>query len=107
MFFRIKLVDFGADAAFGGGDDKEHELSFTPIIAGWNSFDIPLTDFVGLTTTGHIAQLSRTAPRRTPQNQLAYAIVLTQISQYELLLQQPEPKHPVDSLLAFHRDQVW
>jgi hypothetical protein len=55
--FRIKLVDFGADAAFGGGDDKEHELSFTPIIAGWNSFDIPLTDFVGLTTTGHIAQL--------------------------------------------------
>ena len=55
--FRIKLVDFGADAAFGGGDDKEHELSFTPIIAGWNSYDIPLTDFVGLTTTGHIAQL--------------------------------------------------
>ena len=55
--FRIKLVDFGADAAFGGGDDKEHELSFTPIIAGWNSFDIPMTDFVGLTTTGHIAQL--------------------------------------------------
>ena len=55
--FRIKLVDFGADAAFGGGDDKEHELSFTPIIAGWNSYDIPLTDFVGLTTTGHIGQL--------------------------------------------------
>lgn len=55
--FRIKLVDFGADAAFGGGDDKEHELTFTPIIAGWNSYDIPLTDFTGLTTTGHIAQL--------------------------------------------------
>lgn len=55
--FRIKLVDFGADAAFGGGDDKEHELTFTPVIAGWNSYDIPLTDFTGLTTTGHIAQL--------------------------------------------------
>jgi hypothetical protein len=55
--FRVKLVDFGADAAFGGGDDKEHELSFTPIIAGWNSYDIPMADFVGLTTTGHIAQL--------------------------------------------------
>ena len=26
--FRVKLVDFGADAAFGGGDDTEHELAF-------------------------------------------------------------------------------
>ena len=35
--FKVKLVDFGANGTFGGGDDKEHELSFTPIIAGWNS----------------------------------------------------------------------
>jgi hypothetical protein len=55
--FRIKLVDFGANAAFGGGDDKEHELSFTPTLNGWNSYDIPLSDFTGLTTRAHMAQL--------------------------------------------------
>ncbi|MCX6189434.1 MAG: T9SS type A sorting domain-containing protein [Bacteroidetes bacterium] len=55
--FRIKLVDFGADAAYGGGDDKEQELSFTPTLNSWNGFEIPMTDFTGLTTKGHIAQL--------------------------------------------------
>ena len=55
--FRIKLVDFGADGAFGGTDDKEHELSFTPTIGSWNSYEIPLSNFVNLTTKGHIAQL--------------------------------------------------
>jgi len=61
--FRIKLVDFGADGAFGGGDDVEHELTFDdastpPLVTGnWVSFDIPLTAFTGLVTTGHLAQL--------------------------------------------------
>ncbi len=55
--FRIKLVDFGANAAPGGGDDKEHELSFTPTLNGWNSYDIPLVNFTNLTTRANIAQL--------------------------------------------------
>lgn len=55
--FGIKLVDFGADAAFGGGDDKEHQLNFTPVQNAWNSYDIALTDFTNLTTKGHIAQM--------------------------------------------------
>ena len=55
--FRVKLVDFGADAAFGGGDDVEHELTFTPTLSGWNSYDIALSDFTGLVTKNHIAQL--------------------------------------------------
>ncbi len=55
--FRVKLVDFGNDAAFGGGDDTEHELVFTPVLNEWNSLDIPLTNFTGLTAKGHIAQL--------------------------------------------------
>jgi Secretion system C-terminal sorting domain len=54
--FKIKLVDFGADAAYGGGDDVEHELAFTPTIGGWNSYHIPLANFTGLTTRAHIAQ---------------------------------------------------
>ncbi len=56
--FKIKLVDFGADGAFGGGDDKEHEIVYnSPVQSGWVSLDIPLTSFTGLTTRGHIAQL--------------------------------------------------
>jgi len=61
--FKVMMVDFGADGAFGGGDDVEHELTLneasTPPLAtgSWVSFDIPLSDFAGLTTRGHLAQM--------------------------------------------------
>ena len=61
--FRVKLVDFGANGAFGGGDDVEHELTFTatstPALAtgSWVTLDIPLTQFAGLVTRGNLAQL--------------------------------------------------
>ena len=56
--FRIKLVDFGANAAFGGGDDVEHEITVSnPAQESWISLNIPLSDFTGLTTRAHIAQL--------------------------------------------------
>ena len=54
--FRVKLVDFGADASYGGGDDREHELSMTPTLNGWNSYNLLLSSFTGLTTRAHIAQ---------------------------------------------------
>jgi len=56
--FKIKLVDFGADAAFGGGDDTEHELSFTaPAKEEWVNYHLPLSDFTGLTGKSNIAQI--------------------------------------------------
>jgi hypothetical protein len=56
-FFGVKLVDFGADGAFGGGDDVEHQVNFnTPAQGQWVSLDIPLSDFTGLTTRANIAQ---------------------------------------------------
>ena len=61
--FKVKLVDFGADGAWSGGDDVEHELTFnaaaTPalVTGSWISFDIPLADFAGMTTRGHLAQM--------------------------------------------------
>jgi hypothetical protein len=56
--FKVKLVDFGADGLFGGGDDKEHEITITnPAKETWVSLDIPLSNFTGLTTKSHIAQL--------------------------------------------------
>lgn len=55
---KIKLVDFGADGSFDGGDDVEHEITIeTPTQGQWVSLDIPLSDFVGLTTKANIAQL--------------------------------------------------
>ncbi len=55
--FRIKFVDFGADASFGGGDDSESELTFTPTKGGWVSIDIPASNFSGLASRGHLAQM--------------------------------------------------
>ncbi len=61
--FKVKLVDFGANGTFGGGDDRSHELSFDalsnpPLATGaWIGLEIPLADFTGLTTRAHLAQL--------------------------------------------------
>jgi hypothetical protein len=55
--FKVKLVDFGANGVYQGGDDVEFEVTRTPTLSGWNSFDIPLSAFTGLTTKGNIAQL--------------------------------------------------
>ena len=56
--FKIKLVDFGADGNFGGGDDSEHELVFeNPAQNTWVSYEIPLADFTGLNAISHFAQL--------------------------------------------------
>lgn len=58
--FKVLLVDFGANGTFGGGDDASHELSFTrPTLVSeqWVSLDIPLSNFTGLVTKAHLAQL--------------------------------------------------
>lgn len=59
--FKVKLVDFGANGVWdGGGDDVEHELSFSDIevtSGNWITLDIPLSEFVNLTTREHMAQL--------------------------------------------------
>ena len=51
------MVDFGADAAYGGGDDTEHELSFSPTASTWNTYNVNLSDFTNLAGKKHIAQL--------------------------------------------------
>jgi hypothetical protein len=70
-YFKLKLVDFGANAVFGGGDDKEHELTFNAssspaLVTGqWVSLDIPLASFTGLTTRAHLAQVVFSASNAT------------------------------------------
>ena len=56
--FNVKLVDFGADNAFGGGDDSEHQVNNTnPTQGSWASLDISLADFTGLASSAHLSQL--------------------------------------------------
>ncbi len=55
---RIKLVDFGADNNFQGGDDSEHEITISnPNLEEWISLDIPLSEFTNLTGLANISQL--------------------------------------------------
>ena len=55
--FRVKLVDFGPNASYGGGDDSEHEVILSPSLNTWNSYDILLSSFTGLTSRANIAQI--------------------------------------------------
>jgi hypothetical protein len=58
--FKVKLVDFGADGAFDGGDDTNHSITFSsPTIntQNWISLDIPLANFTGLASRAHLGQL--------------------------------------------------
>lgn len=54
---RFKLVDFGADGAFEGDDDSEHEIVIAaPAQETWNTVALPLTDFTGLNAQANMAQ---------------------------------------------------
>ncbi len=63
--FGVKLVDFGGDNGYGGGDDTQAQIDLssasTPPLTtrGWVSYDLPLSDFVtaGLTNRAHLSQL--------------------------------------------------
>ncbi|RMG75961.1 MAG: glycosyl hydrolase family 16 [Bacteroidetes bacterium] len=57
--FGIKLVDAGANGVIegAGSDDVEHQIDFiAPNQGEWISYDIPLSDFTGLTTRANLAQ---------------------------------------------------
>ncbi len=55
--FKVKLVDFGGDGQYAGGDDSESELSFVLPTESWHSLEIPLSSFNQLNSNLHIAQL--------------------------------------------------
>ncbi|MFP2907428.1 beta strand repeat-containing protein [Pyxidicoccus sp. 3LFB2] len=67
--FQVKLVDFGANGAFGGGDDTEGIATITatstpPLATGaWLSYELTLaTDFQGLANVSHLSQIVLVAP---------------------------------------------
>lgn len=57
---KLKLVDFGANGLYDGGDDVssvEYVLSPAPSPGVWNSYNIPLANLTGLATKAHLAQM--------------------------------------------------
>lgn len=59
-FIRIQLGDFGGNNVFDGGDDSNGSYTITSqnLERGkWLSFDIPLSEFRGLTSRSNLAQI--------------------------------------------------
>ncbi len=57
-FFRVRLVDFGPDGGFDGGDDTVGDEDYTtPAQGQWLSLDIPLANFEGLNNRVNMAQI--------------------------------------------------
>jgi len=69
--FKVKLVDFGANGVYLGGDDSAHELSFNAssvpsfVNGAWVGLEIPLGDFTNLHSRVHLAQLVISGDMRT------------------------------------------
>ena len=55
--FKVKLVDFGPNGQYAGGDDSESELSFSLPTETWHTLEIPLSSFTSLAALDHLSQL--------------------------------------------------
>ena len=58
--FKVLLTDLGPNNAFGGGDDKTHEVTITAptlVSNNWVGIDIPFSAFTGLTTRANLGQM--------------------------------------------------
>ena len=58
--FKVLLFDVGADLTFGTTDDASHEVTVrAPLLesSSWVTLDFPLSDFAGLTSRMHLAQI--------------------------------------------------
>ena len=105
--FRVKLVDFGADGAFDGGDDSEHEVALTagsdpPLGTGrWVSYDLPLSEMTNLTTRGHLAQLIISGD---PNTVFLDNIYLFGTPPTEPGAPAPAPSHAADGVISLFSD---
>ena len=57
---RVIVVNFGADGAFGGGDDTRHSTTFTApflVSQNWVSIDIPFSAMPNLLSRSNLAQI--------------------------------------------------
>ena len=108
--FRIKLVDFGGDGAFGGGDDSEHEItldqgSMPPIAAGaWNVLDIPLSNFAGLVNREHVAQMIISGASPTMYIDNVYFFTTEPVGPTAPTAPAPTPSHAAGNVVSLFSD---
>ena len=107
--FKVKLVDFGADGAWSGGDDSEHEVTITAangLATGqWVQLDLALADFTGLAATGHLAQLIISGDPNTVYVDNVYFRSGSAPPPPEAPSQPaPTPSHHADSVISFFSD---
>ncbi|WP_298302754.1 Ig-like domain-containing protein [Flavobacterium sp.] len=58
--FKVRVVDFGADGVFGGGNDTGHTTTYTAptlVSSNWISINIPFTSMTGLSSRAHVGQI--------------------------------------------------
>jgi hypothetical protein len=58
--FKFEVNDWGADAAFGGGNDTTGSRTYTTptlVSQNWVSLDIPFSSLVGLSSRAHLGQI--------------------------------------------------
>ena len=107
--FKVKLVDFGADGAYGGGDDKEGEVDKGTQAAGsWVSLDILLSDFAaaGFTTKAHFRQLVISTSSASPIVYLdnLYFYKPTVVLPTEPMTAAPTPTRPAANVISLFSD---
>jgi len=101
---KVMLVDFGANAVYGGGDDVSHEITVNaPTLQPnkWISLDIPLSSFTGLTSRAHLSQLvlSGTVSNLFVDNVYLYKAVSTVPTAGA-----PIPTYPVGDVISIFSD---
>lgn len=110
--FKVLLVDFGANGVYGGGDDSQHELTFTanttPALASkqWVAIDVPLSAFTGLASTTHLAQLvlSGDIPTVYVDNVYFYNDGSGGQTATEPTVAAPTPAYPAANVLSIYSD---
>ena len=102
--FKVKLVDFGANGIYQGtpNDDKEHELTFTPELGKWVSYDIPLADFTGLTTRDNLAQMILSGSNATIFVDNVYYYKGTVVTPTGPTTAAPTPTRPATSVISLY-----
>jgi hypothetical protein len=101
--FKVLLADLGADGAFGGDNDSNHEVTITaPRLqtGGWVSLDIPLSSFTGLNARSNLGQmvLSGTLPNIYMDNVYFYKNPVTPQTAA------PVPTKPAADVLSIFSD---
>ena len=108
--FKVKLVDFGSDGKYQGGDDSEHEVVFDatsqPALTKgkWVALDIPLQEFVGIKTKSNLARMLFSSNKSTVFIDNVYFYIAENDESGEPQSAPPIPTHPKTNVISLFSD---